>query len=281
MMGAVVAGELEVQGSLPERALRYLGLAPEDPTTWVLAALAHRYQLDPLLNEVAVIRTKQGLKPYVTRDGMLTVAHRSGQFDGMTTDEMREGDHGWAATVTVWRKDMAHGFTYSAGCGRREPQAVQGNGAEMALARAERRALRRAFNIPAAGGEWDDDDPEVPAGGAPATEDATTRSPSLAMPDDVPYMTHAQGDEIGALLGVLGLTERNEVRAYITAVVGREIEDVRTITYAEADAILDRLTADVDEMSAPDEEAAQRDDVETPPAVAGDGYCQDVPERDE
>ena len=114
--------ELEqVRDTLPERALRYLGLHPDNPATWVLAALARKYDLDPLLNEVAVITTKQGMKPYVTRDGLLAVAHRSGQFDGMTTDELREGEHGWAATVTVWRKDMTHGFIYSAGCGRHEP----------------------------------------------------------------------------------------------------------------------------------------------------------------
>ena len=128
--------------------LAYLGLDPRRPETRALVLLCERYRLDPLLGHAAIIVTKNGPRPYITRDGMLEVAHRSGVLDGIVVDELREGEHGWAATVSVHRRDCSHPFTYSAGCGRDEPQAQRGNGTEMALARAERRALCRAFAIP-------------------------------------------------------------------------------------------------------------------------------------
>ena len=134
--------------------LAYLGLDPRRPEVHALVLLCQRYRLDPLLGHAAVIAAKGGNKAYITRDGMLEIAHRSGRLDGIVVDEQRQSEHGWSATVSVWRKDMAHPFTYKGGCGVDEPQAVQGNGAEMALARAERRALRRAFAVPA----YDHDD---------------------------------------------------------------------------------------------------------------------------
>src|SRR5690242_6961734 len=94
-----------------ERAaiLRHLGLDPDRPATHALLAVAQRFELDPLLGHVQLIPSQGGARIYVGRDGLLHVAHRSGQFDGMTVDELREGETGWSATVTVWRKDMRHG----------------------------------------------------------------------------------------------------------------------------------------------------------------------------
>ena len=237
---------------LPAQALRFLGLHPDNPATWVLAALARRYALDPLMNELAVISTKQGLKPYVTRDGLLTVAHRSGVFDGMTVEELREGEHGWSATVTVWRKDMSHGFTYSAGCGKHEPQASAGHGADMALARAERRALHRAFNVPTAADEYEAD---LPAGGGEAREVGTAPSPAPPPPVsslNVPMMTLEQSQEIASLLtelGLAGLAMREERLAALSEAAGREIEDTRTLTEYEAAMITGTLRARRDALS--------------------------------
>lgn len=246
--------------TLPDKALRYLGLHPDNPATWVLAALSRKYDLDPLLNELAVISTKQGLRPYITRDGLLTIAHRSGFFDGMTTDDLHEGESGWGATVTVWRKDMSHGFTYSAGCGKQEPQAQQGHGPEMALARAERRALHRAFNIPTTGGEWDaPPEHDAPSGeAAAAVEVGSTPSPPSPPPELPPEperMTPEQVGMIGTLLSALGVNDRADVRAYVSAVVGREVTDTRTITVSEAERIIDRARADAEAvMTEPDPE---------------------------
>jgi hypothetical protein len=131
--------------------LAYLGLDPRNPEVHALVLLCQRYRLDPLLGHAAIIKTAGGNRAYITRDGMLEIAHRSGQLDGIVVDDQHRTEHGGhSATVSVWRKDMKHPFTYKGGCGHDEPQSKQGNGPEMALARAERRALRRAFSIPAA-----------------------------------------------------------------------------------------------------------------------------------
>jgi len=239
--------------TLPEKALRYLGLHPENPATWVLAALSRKYDLDPLLNEVAVIQTKQGLRPYITRDGLLSIAHRSGQFDGMTTDDLHEGEHGWGATVTVWRKDMSHGFTYSAGCGKHEPQAQQGHGPEMALARAERRALHRAFNVPTTGGDWDappDVEHEPPYSGAPAPQEAAiARSPAEQRATFI-APTNDQTAEIVRLFQALGVASpeyrqtrldliREATEREVTTTAELDREDCAVLIHYLADALAD------------------------------------------
>jgi hypothetical protein len=139
-----VTTELERAGDLAAVAA-YLGLDPADIKARAVVAVANRYGLDPLLGHVEIVKQKV----YVSRDGLLHVAHQSGVLDGIVVEEQRESENGYSATVTVWRRDMTHGFTYKGGCGVNEPQAANGYGAEMALARAERRALLRAFDIPA------------------------------------------------------------------------------------------------------------------------------------
>lgn len=140
--------------------LQYLGLDPKRVETRALVLLANRYRLDPLVGEIALISTRAGAKVYISRDGMIQIAHRSGQLDGIVVDEERRSSQndGWTAYVSVWRKDCAHPFRYGAQCKDSEPQAKAGNGPEMALARAERRALRRAFAIPT-DESFDPDDP--------------------------------------------------------------------------------------------------------------------------
>jgi hypothetical protein len=155
-----------------------LGLDRRRPETKALLILAERYQLDPVLGHVAIVKTKNGSKPYITHGGMLEVAHRSGQLDGIVVEEERETENGWAATVSVYRRDMRHPFTYSAGCGRQEQQGQAGHGAAMALARAERRALRRAFSIPLEG--------EVDAD---AFDEVDEQEPSQAWRDAVAAVT--------------------------------------------------------------------------------------------
>lgn len=128
-----------------EALLRYLALDPRDPKSRAVVAVCRRYSFDPLLKHVIVI-PKGGV--YITRDGLLNAAHRSGQFDGMVVeqDPTFNRDTGeWVAKVTVYRKDMSHGFTYPG----RYP-ASGGNkqyAPEMALKCAEAHALRRAFDI--------------------------------------------------------------------------------------------------------------------------------------
>jgi len=127
------------------KVLQYLGLNPGDPKSRAVVAVARRYDLDPLLKHVIVI-PKGGV--YITRDGLLHIAHRSGQLDGIVVEQeptLSEDGREWVARVTVYRKDMRHGFTYPG----RYP-AGTGNvtyAPEMALKAAESHALRRAFDV--------------------------------------------------------------------------------------------------------------------------------------
>lgn len=127
------------------RILQYLGLNPGDPRSSAVVAVARAYDLDPVLRHVIVI---PGGGVYITRDGLLHVAHKSGQLDGIVVEQeptLSEDGREWVARVTVYRKDMRHGFTYPG----RYP--VNGKNAkyaqEMALKAAEVHALRRAFSI--------------------------------------------------------------------------------------------------------------------------------------
>lgn len=128
-----------------ERILGYLGLNPRDPKSAAVVAVARRYDLDPVLRHVIVI-PKGGV--YITRDGLLHIAHQSGQLDGIVVEqEPTLSDDGaeWVARVAVYRKDMGHPFTF--------PGRYPVNGSnkdyaqEMALKAAESHALRRAFAV--------------------------------------------------------------------------------------------------------------------------------------
>ena len=67
----------------PEQIAAYLGLDPRRIETQVVVAVAGRYGLDPLLKHVIGIRSGGEIRPYITRDGLLHVAHASGQLDGI------------------------------------------------------------------------------------------------------------------------------------------------------------------------------------------------------
>lgn len=131
------------------KLLQAVGINANDPVHQAALLACDKYDLDPLRKEVIVI-PRGG--PYVTRDGYLRVAHRSGQFDGMVTEETGETSTHWTARVAVYRKDMKHPFTYDG----RYPKAGTNKqyGPEMAIVRAERTALSRAFPVEgmAAGG---------------------------------------------------------------------------------------------------------------------------------
>lgn len=125
--------------------LQYLGLDPRNVAARAVVAVARTYDLDPVLKHVIVI-PKGGA--YITRDGLLHIAHRSGQLDGIVVEqEPTLSDDGteWVARVSVYRKDMRHPFTYP---GRYPAKGGNAQYAqEMALKAAEAHALRRAFSV--------------------------------------------------------------------------------------------------------------------------------------
>jgi hypothetical protein len=129
--------------------LRAIGLdRVSEPERELALAIAKRYDLDLLLKHAVLIEGRI----YVTRDGLLHVAHRSGQLDGIEVTEPAittipgVGDF-WRAEASVFRKDMSRPFRYAG----RYP--VKGSnqryGPEMAVKVAEVMALRRAFNVSA------------------------------------------------------------------------------------------------------------------------------------
>lgn len=127
------------------KVLAYLGLNPTDPKSRAVVAVARAYDLDPVLKHVIVI-PKGGV--YITRDGLLHVAHSSKQLDGIVVEQeptLSEDGKEWVARVSVYRKDMRHPFTYPGrysvtGSNREYAQ-------EMAMKAAEAHALRRAFDV--------------------------------------------------------------------------------------------------------------------------------------
>jgi hypothetical protein len=192
-----IASQVSVQ---PGKVLAYLGLNPDDPRSQAVVAVASRYDLDPLLKHVIVI-PKGGV--YITRDGLLHVAHRSGQLDGIVVEQeptKSEDGKEWVSRVSVYRKDMRHPFTfpgrYSTTGGNRE------YAQEMSLKAAEAHALRRAFDvtgIPALD-ERRDEPAEAPSRGLGA---ALAREETPAATD-----THADGAE--PVDGEFALVEEGE-----------------------------------------------------------------------
>lgn len=143
-----------VAPEMQERILKSLNLNPADPKTQALLLICDRYSLDPLMKHIVLISGN----PYVTRDGYLHLAHRSGVFDGIEVVEQGADNTHWTAKVAVYRKDMGRPFTYT---GRYPKNGhMKQYGPEMAVKVAEVQALRRAFNVtgvPAADERWDDE----------------------------------------------------------------------------------------------------------------------------
>lgn len=227
----------------------YLGLNPSNPATHAVIAVCQRYDLDPVLKHVIVI-PKGGV--YITRDGLLHIAHRSGQLDGIVVEQdptLIDGE--WVAKVTVHRRDMRHGFTfpgrYPVNGGNR--QYAQ----EMALKAAEAHALRRAFDVnglPA----YDEQRPdERPQPAAAAGRAAVLGALQPEAPADEPVeaelepegITPGQSKALHASLRDLGITDREDGLTYISQTIGRAIGSTKELTAAEAHAAIDQAKTDV------------------------------------
>jgi hypothetical protein len=96
---------------------------------------------NPVLQHINLIDGKV----YVTHKGLWHLAHRSGMLDGIEVLEEGETDTHYTARVAIYRKDMRYPFAFTG----RYPKGGRNKqyGPEMALARAECLALRRAFDV--------------------------------------------------------------------------------------------------------------------------------------
>lgn len=164
--GSAVAVKQDPREVALLKAIGFDRLAPEQRE--LALNIAQRYELDVMLKHLVMVDGK----PYITRDGLLHVAHRSGNLDGIETTEPVIVDKFWTARCSVYRKDMSRPFTY----GGRYPVDGQNRkfAPEMAIKVAEVMALRRAFDVaaPAMEERWDLDQTPV--------ESASAAAPSLA-----------------------------------------------------------------------------------------------------
>ncbi len=159
--------------------LKAVGLDKLTPEQRELALnIASRYELDLLLKHLVIIEGRA----YITRDGLIHVAHRSGVFEGIEVSPVVKDGTYLRATCSVWRKDMARPFTYPG----RYPT-TGGNSKyneEMAVKVAEVAALRRAFDVsaPTVEERWDgaETEPvEAPAKGQSLAEIARSRAATV------------------------------------------------------------------------------------------------------
>lgn len=170
---------------LQEALLRAVGFDKLSPEQRELAlAIARNYDLDPMLRHIVLIDGK----PYITRDGLLHVAHKSGRFDGIEVDQPTLDGGYWRTWCTVYRKDMVRPFRYPG----RYP-ASGGNAKyneEMAIKIAEVMTLRRAFDVaaPVLEERWDGDETDLPDVPQPTSlaERVSTMATAIVAPAPAP-----------------------------------------------------------------------------------------------
>jgi len=170
------------------KAIGFDKLAPEQRE--LALNISRKYELDPLLRHVVIVDGK----PFITRDALLFIAHRSGQFDGIeVTKPVLVGDY-WEAEATVYRRDMSHAIRYP---GRYPAKGKNTAYApEMAIKVAESMALRRAFNVaaPVVEEAWDRDIPEPPVAPQSLAERVAQKRQVLAANHELPPAAIEDGE---------------------------------------------------------------------------------------
>lgn len=85
-----------------------------DPEFKILVATARLLGLNPMLKQIWCVKNKNRPEDpaqiYASRDGLIAIAHRSGQFDGMQSGVKKNDageEIGWCR---IWRRDMSHPF---------------------------------------------------------------------------------------------------------------------------------------------------------------------------
>jgi len=236
-----------------EQMLAYLGLDPRKPADRAAVAVAKHYDLDPLLRHVIVI-PKGGV--YITRDGLLHLAHRSGHLDGIVVDQPPTLDTNtgeWVAVVTVYRDDQKHGYRY--------PGRYPANGSnkqyapEMALKAAEAHALRRAFAITGLPIEDEHRPEQAPRSGLGAVQAEQVDEPEdvpVAPPltvEDEPY-TYAESEPLNvksnlakALFKAVADAgiPKEKAHDFMSETLGRTVTTSKNLTVGDARRLLRHL----------------------------------------
>lgn len=80
----------------------------------IFCETARALNLNPILKQIWCVKNKKRpelpAQIYASRDGLITIAHRSGQFDGMESGVRTEENGEMIGWCRVWRKDMSHPF---------------------------------------------------------------------------------------------------------------------------------------------------------------------------
>ena len=187
--------------------------------------VCQQYGLDPVLKHAVLISGNL----YVTRDGLLAVAHRTGNLDGITVEEEGENADEWWAKVSVHVKGQKYPYTYR---GRYPKNGHQKKyGPEMAVKCAEVMALRRAFGVTGIATveeQWDAHDSAIDA-----------REVLPPAPDD-PLVD--AGPLVAALAGIPDDHERAQAKQQFVAQFGLPA-DLRQSQYRDAEAWVEAVVA--------------------------------------
>ena len=172
-----MSGALERLNVDHEAVLKYLGLNPKSPADQALVLVGQRYDLDPLLGQLCLIQSKL----YITERGLWSIAHRSGQLDGVDLVAELEDGPDYVARVKIHRKDMTFPFP---GEGRFDQKKKGTAGKRMARKAAYMEALRMAFDValPAVPPNWEEEEDQPVAEPAEAVvlPEEPTRRPAPA-----------------------------------------------------------------------------------------------------
>jgi hypothetical protein len=204
--------------------LKAVGIDVKHPEAQALLLICSRYGLDPVLKHVVLI---QG-RIYVTRDGLLHVAHKSGQFDGIEVLDQTDSTTHHVAKVAVYRKDMTRPFTYVG----RYPKngANKLYGPEMAVKCAEVMCFRRAFDVsaPAREEQWDlDDSPAYPV--QPAAAEAPRDDPRREV--DAAFSRREPAASIAPCWAMLRAEFAQAHRAWTDELAGYQLDPPESVEF--------------------------------------------------
>jgi phage recombination protein Bet len=122
----------------------------------LLMQMAKTYQLDPFAKQIWAVKYPNAPAAiFCGRDGLLAIAHRSGQFDGMESGTKTDENKELVGWCRIYRKDMSHPFCVEVPFGEYIQRNKQGEVTKfwrekpktMIQKVAEAQCLRRAFSI--------------------------------------------------------------------------------------------------------------------------------------
>jgi len=231
---------------------------PDDEVKLALA-IAHRYGLDPLLRHLVLIPGGKNRRynVYITRDGLLHIAHTSGKPWSIEIDEPQKRENPYTGQEDIYLKgrvkvlDPETGQTqvfeggvwfseYNAGQGswKTHPAAMHQKVLEVYL-------LRRAFDVALTPvEEMERVSPTVVQAEPVPVETAQGGSGGHARAQASNGITPAQLAKLNATLNELGLVNgkyRNEKLRLAEMIAGRELKSSKELTKEEASRFIDYL----------------------------------------